>query len=171
MKPSEIPQSEYHSYFKKYIDLVKENSIEKALAEGMINTSEFYESLPEAVWSFKYAEGKWTPKEILLHTIDTERVFSYRILRIARSNQADLSGFDENEFAENSEANSRNIDELINEYIAVRTATISLFKSFSSNILHKTGKANNKPLSVQAAGYIICGHEIHHTTIIKERYL
>ena len=116
-------------------------------------------------------KGKWTPKEILLHVIDTERIFSYRALRISRSEKAELSGFDENSFAQNSNANNRSIEDLIDEYITVRTATISLFKSFPETIMKNTGIASGKPLSVVAAGYIICGHEIHHVNIIKERYL
>lgn len=171
MKPSEIPPTHYHDYFKRYINLVNETSIEKALLTGKEMALNFYQSLPEKTWNYQYAEGKWTPKEVLLHVIDTERVFSYRILRIARSENADLSGFDENLFAANSEANTRSVKSLLDEYKTVRDATLSLFNSFSKGSLSKIGKANGKPLSVSAAGYIIAGHEIHHINIIKERYV
>ncbi|WP_339701420.1 DinB family protein [uncultured Marixanthomonas sp.] len=166
-----IPTSHYHPYFKRYIDLVVEHPLKKALKLGMIECKRFYKSLPEDVWSYQYAEGKWTPKEILLHVIDTERVFSYRALQIARSNQVKLRGYDENLFAKNSNANNRTIKSLINEYMGVREATIALFKSFSEDILNKIGTADDKPLSVIAAGFIICGHELHHINIIKERYI
>ncbi len=128
-------------------------------------------SLSDENWQYSYAEGKWTPKEILLHTIDTERIFCYRALQIARSENAILPGFDENLFAENSNANERSPEDLINEYRTVRQATTALFESFSEQTMNNTGNANDKPLSVQAAGFIICGHELHHINIIKERYL
>lgn len=166
-----LPASHYDPYFKQYIDLVEEDTLNDAFKSGMLNTETFYKSISEDVWSYKYAEEKWTPKEILLHTMDTERIFCYRALYIARSEQAKLNGFDENLFAENSNANSRSVKSLLHEYASVRTATISLFESFSEKILNKTGIANDKPLSVKAAGYIICGHELHHINIIKERYL
>tara|TARA_R100000306_G_scaffold12448_2_gene15003 strand:- start:1162 stop:1674 length:513 start_codon:yes stop_codon:yes gene_type:complete len=168
---NQVPESQYHAYFKTYIKLVEDIPLNKALMSGMFKVAGFYESLSEENWSHRYADGKWTPKEILLHTIDTERIFCSRALQIARSENSILSGFDENLFADNSFANERSPEDLINEYISVRTATVSLFKSFSEKILDNTGIANEKPLSAQAAGYIICGHEQHHINIIKERYL
>ncbi|RFN58312.1 DinB family protein [Marixanthomonas ophiurae] len=166
-----IPTSHYHSYFKRYIDLVVEHPLKKALKSGISKSKGFYESLPEDIWAYQYAEGKWTPKEVLLHVIDTERVFSYRALQIARSNQVKLKGYDENLFAKNSNANNRSIKSLISEYVSVRAATIALFESFSEDILNKIGTADGKPLSVIASGYIICGHDLHHINIIKERYI
>ena len=171
MKTNRLPASQYDPYFKQYINLVEEYPLDKALASGMLTTTNFYESLSEENWAHRYAEGKWTPKETLLHVIDTERIFCSRALQIARSENTVLSGFDENLFAENSNANERTAEDLINEYISVRTATISLFKSFSEKTMNNTGMANEKPLSVQAAGHIVCGHELHHINIIKDRYL
>lgn len=171
MKSTAVLSSEHHEYYRPYIDLVRERSLLEAFAMGMVATANFFNSLPEEKLLYTYANGKWTPQEILLHIIDTERVFCYRALQIARAKNVDLEGFDQDIFADNSYANDREIDSLVSEYSAVRHATICLFKSFSQDILLKTGKANNSTLSVRAAGFIICGHELHHIQIIKDRYL
>lgn len=171
MKPSDLTSTEYFKYYKQYVDLVDDVSLSEALQTGLINTTKFFETIPEGKLLFQYAEGKWTPKEILLHLIDAERAFSYRALYFARAANAHLEGFDENEFGKNCNANNRRIDDLLKEYIAVRTATIYLFASFSDLVLKKGGMANNNPLSVRACGFIICGHEKHHRKIIEERYL
>jgi len=171
MKVSEITTTEYFSFYKQYIDLVNDKPLLEALESGQIYIHKFFETLPESILDYQYAEGKWTPKEILLHIIDTERVFCYRALYFARSDNSSIEGFDENVFGLNCNGKARNIDDLLKEYLAVRTATICLFKSFSNSVLKRRGKANNNELSVRAIGFIICGHEIHHRNIIKERYL
>lgn len=167
----QIDPIEYNPYYKKYIDLVDKVPLIEALSAGMPKTLSFFEDLPEQVLNYRYAEGKWTPKDILLHIIDTERVFSYRALYFSRDENANLAGFDENLFAKNANADSRNLDDLLNEYLAVRTASICLFKSFDDTNLMKSGIANNSKMSVRASGFVICGHELHHLNIIKERYL
>ena len=171
MKASEILDSEYFSYYKQYIDLVEDLPLMQALESGLISTNKFFESLPQDKLHYQYAEGKWTPKDILLHLIDTERVFCYRALYFARQAGSDIEGFDENVFASNGDANSRELDDLLKEYFSVRNATLYLFSNFSNEILKNGGLANGNPLSVRSIGFIICGHEIHHRRIIEERYL
>ena len=171
MKPSDLTTDEYFNYYKQYVDLVDDIPLIEALQIGRIDTAKFFETIPEVKLLFQYSEGKWMPKEILLHLIDTERAFSYRALYFARSANGSLEGFDENEFGKNCNANDRSMDDLLKEYIAVRTATIYLFESFSDSVLTKGGMANNNSLSVRACGFIICGHEKHHRKIIEERYL
>jgi hypothetical protein len=171
MKPSELTQTEYYEYYKPYVDLVDDVALIKALERGLMDTKDFFESIPQEKQLHQYGQGKWTPKEVLLHLIDTERVFSYRALYFARYEGSSVEGFDENTFGANCEANGRALDDLLKEYVAVRTATIALFESFSETVLKRGGMANNNTLSVRAAGFIICGHEIHHTKIIEERYL
>ena len=171
MKVSEIAATEFHSYFKSYLDKVGDISLKEALDNGWEDTISFFESIPESKLNFRYSKGKWTIKDILLHLIDAERAFSYRALQFARSDNADLEGFDENIFVENAQANSRTLLSLIGEYDKVRQSSIYLFNSFSNDVLKRTGKANGKTLSIRAAGFLICGHEIHHKEIIKERYL
>jgi len=171
MKVSEIASTEFHSYFKSYMDKVGDISLKEALDIGWEDTISFFESIPESKLNFRYSKDKWTIKDILLHLIDAERAFSYRALQFARSDNADLEGFDENIFVENAQANSRTLLSLIGEYDKVRQSSIYLFNSFSNDVLKRTGKANGKTLSIRAAGFLICGHEIHHKEIIKERYL
>ena len=137
----------------------------------MLETNNFFETIPDAKLEYRYAEGKWTPKEILLHLIDTERVFAYRALQFARAKDVVIKGFDQDEFAANSNANDRTIKNLLEEYRAVRTATVILFSSFSNNTLLQMGVASDSPLSVRASGFIISGHEKHHIAILNERYL
>ena len=171
MKTSEIASTEFHSYFKSYMDKVGDITLKEALDNGWEDTISFFEAIPESKLDFRYSEDKWTIKDILLHLIDSERAFSYRALQFARTDDADLEGFDENVFVENAQANFRSLDDLISEYDAVRQSSIIMYNSFSDDILKRKGKANNAKLSVRAAGFLICGHEIHHKQIIKERYL
>lgn len=162
---------EYNPYYSQYIELVKDRPLLELLARGLVDTVSFFDSLPHTKLEYKYAPGKWTPKEILQHLIDTERVFSYRALFIARSINTDLKGFDQDEFATTANANNFSTEMLIEDYIAVRISTITLFKSFTPETLEKIGVASNSDLSVRACGYIVGGHEMHHCIIIKERYL
>ncbi len=171
MYPSSIQSSEYPPYFKAYLDQLAEVPLIESLANGASETNQFFRSFPEAIHEYRYAENKWTPKEILLHLIDAERAFSYRALFIARTDHANLEGFDENTFANNSHANERSMADLLREYNSVRAATINLFESFSEDTLKRTGKANNNTFSVRVAGFLTCGHEIHHRKVILERYL
>lgn len=171
MYKNALQPTEYHSYFQKYMDRVGDEPLVKSLKGGLDALMILFEGIPEEKHEYRYAEGKWTPKELLLHIIDTERVFCYRALRFARSENNELDGFDENEFARNSHANERTMENILKEYLAVRTATILLFESFSDVVLSRDGIANGHRLSVRAAGFLIYGHEQHHINVIKERYL
>jgi uncharacterized damage-inducible protein DinB len=119
---------------------------------------------------FAYAPGKWTIKEVLVHILDTERIFAYRALRFARNDQTDLPGFEQDDYVPNSEANDRPLSDILAEYATVRAATLSLFRSFSATQLERTGTANGGPASVRALLFIIPGHELHHLSILRERY-
>jgi len=171
MRASSIPLSEYNPYYERYIASVGDIPLLDALQKGLAETSEFFNQLPDGKWSHRYQEGKWTPKDILMHIADTERVFAYRALYFARSSNSVLKGFDENIFAITAEANELKADRLITNFRAVRLATLSLFQDFNEFQLKQLGEANGSILSVRAAGFIICGHEIHHRNIISERYL
>ncbi len=158
-------------YFKNYIDLVVEDNLKDALKNQESDINNFFVSIPEAKSNDPYAPGKWTLKELLQHIIDTERIFNYRALALARKEKNSLPGFDENEYAANSNANNRNWKDLCEELIAVRKATVILFNSFTDDVLHYSGLANNKPVTVLALGYVIAGHFNHHKNIVEERYL
>jgi len=163
--------NEYNAYYSNYINL----SIGVELLEGLESSFEktlaLFESIDEDKLSYRYADGKWTIKEIIQHLIDTERVFCYRALCFARKDKVELPGFSQDDYLENSGVDSRSKDDLIEEYKAVRSSTNTLFASFTNEMMTQRGLASNSPLSVRAAGYIIIGHETHHCNIINQRYL
>lgn len=171
METAPLLPSEYNSYFKKYIDQATDYSLPDCLRNGLETTLGFFKSIPTEKHEYLYEEGKWTPKEILQHLIDTERVFAYRALQFARAEDVVLKGFDQDEFASNANANARTLEDLLAEYLSVRNSTIQFAQSCSQDTLLRKGVASNGPLSVRAALYIVCGHEIHHCAVIKERYL
>jgi hypothetical protein len=127
--------------------------------------------VPEEKLSYRYAEGKWTIKEIMAHLIDDERIYAYRALRFARNDQTELPGFDQDDYAIESAANERSLDDLLEEFAAVRRSTIALFNSFDERVWTRSGVASGNVMSVRAAAYHIAGHELRHLNIIKERYL
>ncbi|NHM02000.1 DinB family protein [Flavobacterium difficile] len=166
-----LNQNEYLDYYGYYISLNSTDDFILNLENQLESTSLFFKSLPIDKLEYQYEVGKWTPKDILQHIIDTERIFAYRALRFARFDLTNLPGYEENDYANSANATNRTIGDLIEEYKVVRLASIHLFKSFSEKMLLNIGLANNAPASVRALGFIIAGHEIHHVTIIKERYL
>ena len=117
-----------------------------------------------------YAPGKWTIRDILQHVIDTERIFSYRALRIGRNDRTMLPGFDENLFASNAHGSSRKLDDLLYEFDVVRKSTIALYQSFSQEDLQREGFIFQSDISVLALGFTIAGHVVHHMSVIRERY-
>lgn len=166
-----ISHDEFNQYYLPYIQLAANQDIVLGLKENVISVVDFYQNIPSEKLEHAYAEGKWTPKDILLHIIDTERVFFYRAMRIARQDKTEMVGFEQDDYVDAGKANNRTINSLIEEYKAVRNATIVLFDSFSDEELKSIGKANGSPVSVRAIGYIITGHENHHNNVIRERYL
>lgn len=162
---------EFNPYYGTYINKTKGLSLREDLLKSGEQTISFLKSIPKEKLEFRYAEGKWTIKEIVQHLMDAERVFTYRALRIAREDQTPLPGFEQDDYILPSKANSRSIDEIINEYQAIRLASVALFDSFSDTMLKALGTASKSPVSVRAIGFIIMGHEIHHCEVIKERYL
>jgi uncharacterized damage-inducible protein DinB len=166
-----ISHDEFNPYYLPYIQLAANQYIVLGLKKNVISVVDFYQNIPSEKLEHAYAEGKWTPKDILLHIIDTERVFVYRAMRIARQDKTEMVGFEQDDYVDAGKANNRTINSLIEEYKAVRNATIVLFDSFSDEELKSIGKANGSPVSVRAIGYIITGHENHHNNVIRERYL
>lgn len=166
-----LNNNEFSEYYGYYISLNTSENLIQNLENQLQVTADFFKSIPSEKLEFQYEVGKWTPKDILQHIIDSERIFAYRALRFARFDSVNLPGYEENDYAEVANANGRTIDDLIEEYKIVKLASIHLFKSFTEKMLLNIGQANNAPASVRAIGYIIAGHEIHHINIIKERYL
>ncbi len=168
-----LDENEYAPFYHPYIQSVSndDKNIVENLEDSIQYALRILRTLPYEKHVFRYAEGKWTIKEIVQHLIDTERVFNYRALRFARKDTTDLAGFDENVYVENSNANSREFIELLEEFAALRKDTVLLYKSFSSETLLQKGTASGNTMSVRALGYITSGHLLHHLKVIQERYL
>ncbi|MEM6722155.1 MAG: DinB family protein [Bacteroidota bacterium] len=162
---------EYNPYYEMYVQKFKGEDILAALARGVEEVNELVASLTEEQLTSAYAEGKWTIKEVLQHIMDTERIFCYRALCFARNEKINLPSFDQDDFARYSGANERNSMEMLQEYNAIRQATITLFKGFADAMLERVGVASDNEMSVRAVAYIVAGHEKHHINVINERYL
>ncbi len=172
MKSNELTPNEYASYYKSYIDQVSEEyEMIEELEISVHRLIKFVQDIPMDKFDYRYAEGKWTIKDILQHLIDAERIFSYRALCFARNDQSKLPGFEENDYVDQAHANQRSIQDLLTELAVVRQATLSLFKSFSEEDVKRIGTASNNPMSARAVGFVIIGHQNHHQRIFQERYL
>lgn len=157
-------------YFDRYINLVEDIDVVDALEKYGNNILEADKKQLIKLGDKVYAPGKWTVKDIIQHLIDVERIFSYRALRFARKDETALPGFDENYFASTAGGAGRSIDDLLEEFAAVRKATLCLYKSFNNEKLVCEGICYNRDISVLAIGFTMAGHIIHHHTILKERY-
>lgn len=173
MSLSELQPNEYNSYYQQYLDKIesREEDIIEGLRQGKSRTLQFFKSLTSEQWVHTYAPDKWTPKEVLQHLIDTERIFGYRAFRIGRRDTTALAGFDQDLFVPPSDANNKSVDQLLEEYTITRDYTLSLVGSLSSEDLASMGNASNSPVSARAALWIVVAHDIWHIDIIKERYL
>ncbi len=161
----------FPSYFNTYIKLIPESDVMDALNNHALRASRFFDLISEEQSFYKYADGKWTVKEILQHVIDTERIFCYRALAIARKEITSLPSFDERKYAANSFANNRTWKKLTEEFKVVRQSSVLLFDSFTKENLELTGKVSDYQMTVLALGFTIAGHVEHHMNIIRERYL
>lgn len=163
--------NEYGPFYQGYISQTEGGDALALLEKNKTAVADFFREIPAEKWDYAYAPGKWTPKDLLLHLIDGERVFSYRALRIARGDVTELPGFDQDVFAANSHAAGRSPESLISEYETVREATLELYRHMTDEDADRIGTASGFPASPLAIAFITVGHENHHVRIIKERYL
>lgn len=169
---SEIPDSEFPSYYQGYISILSsEIDLFEELEASHYYFIKFVQDIPMEKHDYRYDVGKWTIKEIIQHLIDSERVFQYRALRFSRNDKTELPGFDENSYADNSNGNQRHLKDLLTEFSLVRHSSLAMFKSFSKEALTRKGVANKVEMSVRALGFMIVGHQEHHKKIFTERYL
>ena len=171
MKVFDLLSSEYHPYYKPYIDALGDVHLVDVLESSLVSIIDFLDQIPDSKLNFSYAEGKWTVAEVLVHLMDAERVFQYRALRFARNDRTELKGFEQDDYVLESLANKRNKKDIKEELIAIRKSSMALFNSLGSEELMRKGVANGATMSVRALGFIICGHQEHHFNILKERYL
>jgi uncharacterized damage-inducible protein DinB len=158
-------------FYHGYINHAKGNSIEELITNHVVKLKEFYSNLPGEKADYAYAQGKWTIKELFQHIIDAERIFVYRALRFARKDTTPLASFDENAYAQHSNAANRTFQSLKDEFNAVRASTDMMLASLNEEQLNASGTASNKHITVNALAFIIYGHLLHHKAIIEERYL
>jgi hypothetical protein len=165
---------EFAPYYQTYVDkagALNGVGILDTLESEHEKTQEFLRSIPEKKGDYRYADGKWSIKEVIQHLIDTERVFAYRALRFSRGDSTDLPGFDHDAYVPASNANRHTIEDLADEFEVVRLSTLALFHSFDDAMWDKLGTANGNAMSVRAAAFVSLGHEVHHIGVIKEKYL
>ena len=150
---------------------VPEEDLATAFSKQLSIIKDFLNAITEEKSTYAYAPGKWTLKELLQHITDTERIFNYRALAIARKETAPLPGFDENLYADNSNANSRTWQTLVDEFLVVRQSTQFLYDSFTDDMFASAGIASNNPLTVISLGFTTLGHFYHHKKVMEEKYL
>ena len=162
--------TEYADYYANYISKVPGSDVLSVLESQRLQMLQLFAGRSERDGSFRYAPGKWTVKEVLGHITDTERIFSYRALRIARGDQTPLPGFEQDDYVRSGAFGDRTLAGLAEEFGAVRTASVSLLRSFNEEAWSRRGMASQKEVTVRAIGFMIAGHQIHHRIILEERY-
>ena len=163
--------SKIPTFFHRYVNLVKEEDIPTALANNLSEAVALLTDIPDEQWDFRYAEGKWSIKEMVQHMIDAERIFAYRALCIARGEKQSLPSFEENDYAAASNADKRTKSALLDEFTVVRVSTEALYRSLDEAQLNQMGVANNNPITAAGIGFITVGHVMHHLNVLRERYL
>ena len=168
----ERPQpGEYAHFYETYVSLVETDDIVASLSAQAQATTAALSSLPESKGDFRYEPGKWSVKQVLGHINDSERIFAYRALRISRKDAKPLEGFEQNDYVDNGGFERRSLSGMIDEFKAIRRATLLLFENLDSEAWLRRGVANQYEVSVRALAWIIAGHELHHRSILKAKYL
>lgn len=161
---------EYAPYYDRYIRLVKGDDILDTLDQQRRQTMLLLSGRDDDDGDFRYAPEKWNAKEVLGHVCDTERIFAYRALRIARADATPVEGFEQDDYVRNGAFAQRALADLVEDFIAVRRATLSLLRNLDEAAWTRRGIANKNEVSVRALAYIIAGHELHHRRILEEKY-
>ena len=162
---------EYVPYYDRYVSRVKGDEIVSILTAQLPDTLALLARFTAEQGAYRYAPGKWSVKEVLGHLIDSERVFCYRALRFARADQTPLPGFEQDDYVKNGPATEVALAALIEEFTHVRKGTISFFRNLLPGDWSRRGSANQSEVTVRGLAYIIAGHELHHWTILEEKYL
>ena len=158
-------------YFSPFLQVAKGNDLIESLIISKNEIVDLINGIDNSFSDYKYEKDKWTIKQVLKHICDSERVHSYRALRFSKNDRTDLPGYDENEYAKVDNSENLNLEQIKNEFIAVRNSTIELFKSLNLNSIDYIGTGNKQELSPRIIGWKISGHSTHHMNIIKERYI
>lgn len=171
MKTFSLPnKGEYPSYYETYLDKIPKGDFSELIQSQLIEIRNLFASKPLGWESVAYAQGKWTPKEVLGHMIDTERIMTFRALCFARGDKQSLPGFDENEYVRSADFSKNSLEELLEDFEAQRRALLTLVKTLTEEVLDVQGKANEKLITPRALLWIIVGHFIHHVQVLNSRY-
>jgi hypothetical protein len=162
--------SEYCVDFGRYISLVGESDVVPAMEAQALDLRARLDALTEQQAGFRYAPGKWTPREMLGHIIDCERIFAYRALCLARSESQALPGFEQDDYAAVAGHDRIALTELVDEFAALRASHILMFAHFDDQAWSRMGVVNGNPTTAKAMAYVIVGHARHHVNILRERY-
>lgn len=162
---------EFAPFYAGYVQEVPDGDVVDALIGGAEIAAALLGDIPEEIAARAYAPGKWTLKEVTLHCADTERIFAYRALRIARGDTTPLPGFDENAYTPMSGASARTLEDILDELQSVREASVTLFSGLPSEAWTRRGMASGKEISVRGIAWITAGHLLHHLGVIQDRYL
>jgi hypothetical protein len=164
-------KSEYPDYCEGYVSKVPAGDIVTVLGDQLDDSLALFRSIPETRGSYRYAEGKWSVKEVIGHITDGERILAYRALRFARGDTTPLAGYEQDDYVLGGGFERRSLKDLIDEFETVRRATISLFSSFDGEAWSRRGVANKNEMSVRGIAYVLAGHERHHVEILRAKYL
>jgi len=162
---------EHRPYFAKYIAMVPDGELPAILREQAERFAPFYAGISETQATTRYAPDKWSVKQVLGHLMDTERMFGFRAFAFSRGEQAPLFSFEQDNYVKAADFDAKPWRAIIEEFAAVRAATIALFAGMTPEMLQRRGIASDATLSARAAGYIIAGHEQYHALAIREQYL
>jgi len=169
--PARPAAGEFNEFYGAYIAMVPDGDVRDHLEHQAAETARYIRSRGDAWGMSRYAPGKWSVKEVINHVTDAERIFTYRALRVARGDQTQLASFDENAYVPLANSDARSVTDLLEELAAVRASTVKLVRSFDGAAWARKGNASGHPITVRALAYIVCGHELHHLRILKERYV
>ncbi len=161
---------EFDSYYERYISLVRDGDILSVLKNQVSETVDLLNGIGAEKADFRYAPDKWNIKELVGHLIDTERIFAYRALRIARGDRTPIEGYEQDDYIKNAEFGKCRLADLAEEFALVRKSNILMLQNLSETAWMRRGTANEREVSARALVYTIAGHEIYHVNILKERY-
>lgn len=162
---------EYAAYFGRYIGLVTTDDLVGYTRDQTAEVASLLASITEEKAGGTYAPGKWSIKEVIGHLTDTERVFQYRAMSIARLDPTPLPGFDQDVWNPNAGFNERTFASLVDEWTLVRKAYVAFLEGLPHSALTRMGRASDNPCSVRALCFIPPGHTAYHVSVLKERYL
>jgi hypothetical protein len=164
-------ETEYATYYQSYVNQVNETDIMAVLRSEIDDLDVLLNRVPAEKETYAYAEGKWTIRQVIGHLIDGERVFGYRAFCIARGEQQNLPGFEQDDYLQTAPYNNIELEDLLSEMRLVRLSNIAMFRTLDEEGWNRVGIANDNEVSVRAIAFIMAGHLRHHMNVLKDRYL